>query len=62
MGRPPRDTPAVKVTIHIPEDVYNRLHLIFLDSMSGRIGYGKLGSLITMLLRQWLNNERQIMP
>lgn len=57
MGRPARDVPAVKITVYIPEDVYNRIHLMFLDPMSGKIGYGKLGELITMLLRRWLQGQ-----
>ena len=48
-----------KVTITLPESVFNQVHLLLLDPVRARTKYGALSSLATSLFRNWLEKQRK---
>ena len=48
-----------KVTVSIPESVFNQVHLLLLDPTRARTRYGTMSGLVTALFREWLDGKRK---
>ena len=48
-----------KVTVSIPESVFNQVHLVLLDPLRARTKYGTMSRLVTTLFREWLDEKRK---
>lgn len=58
-GRIPNDDRPAKVTINLPQSLYNQLVILFLDPMTKRAKYGALSNLATRLLKEWLDDQQR---
>lgn len=46
-----------KVTVSIPTSLHRKIHLLLLDPVRARTGYGNMSNLMTMLLNEWLKEQ-----
>jgi hypothetical protein len=60
MPRPKNPFPGIRSQILIPEDVRARLSLALYSPAEQRVPYGAYSSLVTQLLRDWLDARDQI--
>jgi hypothetical protein len=54
-GRPAKATPTTEWKCHIPVDVAAKVDLLHLDPVRGTPAYGSRSSLVTRLLREYLD-------
>lgn len=58
-GRPPKVERMVEIRPTIPEELKARVDLLLFSPLEGRVPYGKLGELVSMLLQEHLDKLAQ---
>jgi hypothetical protein len=56
-GRPAHVDKPVRVHNAIPESIYNRTQIILYSELEGRVPYGAMSTLVSSLLRDWLETR-----
>lgn len=54
MSRPRKDN--IRTTVSLDGDTYSQLEMILLDPVKGKLMYGALSQLVTVLIKQWLKS------
>lgn len=57
MARPRLEIPHVGLKIRIPEPLYQKVHLLLLDPVRGRVRSGAWTKLSTDLYTRWVNEQ-----
>lgn len=54
--------PLVTKVVRLPQSMADRVDLLLLDPVRGKVQYGAFNSLMIRLLNEWLTNDRGTKP
>jgi hypothetical protein len=52
--------PKELITARLPEQLFVDVKLLLADPVTGRVRYGAMSKLVERLLREWVDQQRQI--
>ena len=62
MGRKASIEAKHGIYVRLPSSLSYSVKALLLDPRTGRVGYGRMGALITQLLTEWVEQKRKGIP
>jgi hypothetical protein len=59
MARPRNAIQTVKKTLYLPEPIHQTVEIMLLDTLTGRPRVGAWNDLVSTLLKDWIDIQRQ---
>jgi len=59
MPKPKREGTVRQMNVYIPSDLLDKVRILLMDPVTGRVAHGALSHLITRLLRDWFQEQQK---